>query len=260
MRTTAKTSSTQVPASVKSAARILDVLELMAGLNAGIRLNELARQLDIPRSSASGLMSTLVQRGYVESLADGFHLAPNYRTGGWVGGATGALLRLSQAAMSRLVEQTEESAFLGIPVAGTNVRYIAKEVGSSPISYDVELDVTRPAYSTSIGMVVLAGMDDAALDSYFKTHPLKLITPHTTTDEAQIRQRIGQIRKQGYATMVDTNVLGVTGVAAPIVAHGAVLAGLAVIAPTSRFDPRRGLMVERTVAAAREISAALERQ
>jgi IclR family acetate operon transcriptional repressor len=244
---------------VKSAARILDVLELMAGLNAGIRLNELARQLDIPRSSASGLMSTLLQRGYVESFADGFRLAPNYRAAGWVGGATGALLRLSRPVMRRLADQTEESAFLGMPVADTCVRYVAKEVGSSPISYDIELDVTRQAYSTSIGMVVLAGMDDAALAGYFKTHPLELITPHTTTDEARIRQGIDLVRKQGYATMVDTNVLGVSGVAVPVTANGAVLAGLAVIAPTSRFDPRRDHIVQRTVAAAREISAALER-
>ena len=48
---------------VKSAGRILDVLELLAGLPQGIRLNQLARTLAIPKSSASGLLGTLVVRG-----------------------------------------------------------------------------------------------------------------------------------------------------------------------------------------------------
>ena len=249
-----------VPASVKSAARILDVLELMARLGTGIRLNELARQLGIPRSSASGLMATLVQRGYVETRADGFHLISNYRTAGWVGGMTGALLRVSQPVMRQLAEQTEESAFLGMPEPDMSIRYISKETGHSPISYDVELNVERAAYSTTIGMIVLAGLKRAALDRYFKTHELRAATPHTVTDEATIRQWLDQARERGYVTMVDSNVLGASGVAAPVTVNGSVLAGLAVIAPTSRFDPRRDHIVRCVVAAAAEISATLHRQ
>lgn len=247
-----------VPASVKSAARILDVLELMASLGSGIRLNELARQLGIPRSSASGLMATLSQRGYVESRADGYHLVPNYRTAGWVGGMTGALLRVSRPVMRRLAEQTEESAFLGILTPDMSVRYIAKEIGNSPIAYDVELNTQRAAYSTTIGMIILSGMDEAALDRYLETHELQAITSHTETNEKRIRRGLAQARARGYVSMVDSNVLGASGVAAPIRVNDSVLAGLSVIAPSSRFDPRREHIVECVVAAASEISAALQ--
>jgi DNA-binding IclR family transcriptional regulator len=243
---------------VKSAARVLDVLELLAQLGAGIRLNELARQLGIPRSSASGLMATLSGRGYVESHGDGYRLAASFRNAGWVGGTSGALLRAAQPVMRKLARQTEESAFLGIPTADLQVRYVAKEIGDSPIAYDVELNTQRAAYSTTIGTILLSGMDPPALDHYLQTHELRRMTPHTETDAQRIRQAVAQARERGHVILVDSNVMGASGAAAPIRAGGKVIAGLSVIAPSSRFDPRRDHIIECVMAAAAEIGAALE--
>src|SRR5262245_16388176 len=137
-------------AEVKSAGRILDVLELLAGMPQGIRVNQLARTLAIPKSSASALLGTLAVRGYIEPNGEGYRLAGSYRGGGWVGGIVGTLVRAGHAVMEKLVADTGESAFLGVATPSFEIRYVAKVVSGNPLRYDVELESLRPAHSTSI--------------------------------------------------------------------------------------------------------------
>lgn len=245
--------------SVKSAARILDVLELLAGLREGIGVNELARRLEIPKSSASALVATLEGRGYVRLGPDGVSLVESFRADGWVGGKTARLLRHARPAMQRLSRQTGESCFLGVATRSFEVQYIEKVVSESALRYDVDLPAMRPAYCTSIGLVLLAGLTDAQLDRYFESHELKRITPRTVTKEAAIRTAVQEARSKGYATIADSHVLGTSGVSAPVTMNGQVIAGLAVIAPTDRFARQPEANIRATVAAARELSQMLDR-
>ncbi len=244
--------------SVKSAARILDVLELLALLPGGIRVNELARQLDIPKSSASSLLATLEQRGYAEATSDGFRLSERLRDG-WVGGDGARLAQLAKPAMQRLVARTGESAFLGVAAPQGAMRYAQKVVSDHPLRYDVELGTVRPGWCTSIGHVLLAAWDDAALHEHLNRTRLVPLTPRTVTDPARIEAAIRRVRRQGFAPAADSHVLGAAGVAAPVHdARGRTIAGLAVIAPSARFEPRREAITDAVVEVAAELSRALD--
>ena len=245
--------------SVKSADRILDLLELLAGLQGGIGVSELARRLGIPKSSASGLVSTLQGRGYVVPVPEGIALADAYRGPGWVGGETAHLLRYARPAMQRLSRQTGESCFLGMATRSFDVQYVEKAVSESALRYDADLALTRPAYCTSIGWVLLAGLTPAQLDRYFDGRDLNQLTPKTITDEAVIRGAIDETRRRGYATISDSHVLGTSGVSAPVTRQGRIVAGLALIAPSERFSLQADLNVQATVVAAHELSQALDR-
>ena len=243
--------------SVKSAARVLDVLELMAGRTQGLRVNEMARQLAMPKSSASSLLATLASRGYISPGSDGYRLAEIYRTAGWAGGMTAALMRAAGPVMSRLVAATGESVFLGVATPDMRIQYIAKSVSSNELRYDVDLASPRPAYCTSIGQVILSGLDTAALDRYFKTHELKRITPRTVVDQRAIRRAVRKARDEGFVTIADSHVMGASGVAAPVRAGARVVAGLAAIAPNARFEANRDRIVPAVVAAALLLGQAL---
>jgi DNA-binding IclR family transcriptional regulator len=231
---------------VKSAARILDVLELLAGVPQGVRVNQLARLLEMPKSSASALLGTLAARGYAEATGDGYRLAPGY-AGGWVGGMTGALLRCCRPIMEQLVADTGESAFLGVPTPSLEVRYIAKVVSANPLRYDVELESLRPAHATSIGQILLSSLPAQALDNYFRTHDLP---ERGALSERSVRRALVAAREQGYVTIADSHVAGTSGAAAPVSVGGSVVAGLAVIAPTARFEAARGRIGRHVAAAA----------
>lgn len=243
---------------VKSAARILDLLELMAELPHGITLSETARRLVIPKSSLSALLSTLEMRGYVESGADGFRLAGRFRPRGWIGGETGLLVQIAHPVMAELAARTGETAFLGVMTADWGVRYVAKVVSDQPLRYDVDLATVRPAYCISVGLVLLADQPDGALERYLASHPFRKLTPLTVTDPGDIRQMIANVRRQGYAPMADSSVLGTAGAAAAIRGvHGEAVAGLAVIAPSTRFEPAREAITTAVVAAAARITQGL---
>jgi DNA-binding IclR family transcriptional regulator len=161
--------------------------------------------------------------------------------------------------MQRLSRRTGESCFLGIATRSLDVQYVEKVVSESALRYDVELPALRPAYCTSIGLVLLAGLAASQLDRYFHARELKRLTPRTVTRESAIRAAVLEAHRKGYATISDSHVLGTSGVAAPVAMHGQVIAGLAVIAPSERFSRQPELNVEATVAAARELSQTLER-
>lgn len=244
--------------SVKSAARVLDLLELLATAPDGIRVNEIARQLDIPKSSASSLLATLEGRGYVEQGAGGFRLSQRHRDG-WVGGSFARLMRVARPVMNRLVARTRESAFLGVLTADWQVKYVEKVVSDSPLRYDVELGTTRAAYCTSIGHVLLAGQDDRRLESYLSNTRFDPVTPRTMTERAEIEKAILRVRRRGHAPSADSHVVGASGVAAPVrLGSGRTIAGLAVIAPSSRFEPQRNAVTQAVVEAAAELSRCLE--
>lgn len=244
-------------APVKSAARVLDLLEMLSALREPIGVNEIARRLSMPKSSASALVATLHERGYAVSGAGGVALAEAYRDAGWVGGGTAALLRCARPAMQRLSRTTGESCFMGVPTAKFDVLYVDKVVSDSALRYDAEVDQVRPAYCTSIGLVLLGGLSDSALDAYFEGRALRPVTPRTVTDEALIRREVTRGRTRGYVRISDSHVLGASGVAAPVRRDGQVVAGLAVIAPSERFSRQTALNVQATVAAADAVSRAL---
>lgn len=243
---------------VKSALRVLDLLELMSARAGAISLSEAARRLDIPKSSASGLLRTLVYRGYVELGIGGYQLAARFREGGWIGGDFGPLKRVAQPIMARLVREVGETAFLGIMTPDWEIEYIAKAVSDHPLRYDVEISTLRPAYCVSIGHVLLADQPDDALDHYLATRELRRVTPHTETDPDALRARIAAVRASGYAPMANSNVVGAAGVAAAVrPASGRAVAGLSVIAPQFRFEPVRDQITAAVVSAAAEIGRAL---
>src|SRR5512140_2851490 len=99
---------------VKSAARILDLLELLGAAAGPLRHSEIARHMEMPKSSASALLDTLEGRGYVTSSADGYVIAEHYREGGWPLAESGLFLPFVLVAMLLVSQNTGESAFLAV--------------------------------------------------------------------------------------------------------------------------------------------------
>ncbi len=104
------------PPTVKSAARLLDLLEMLTVARVPIGVSEIARQLDIPKSSAHMLLLTLEGRGYVvsdEQRRFALSAILGRRGREWVGGELGALLDIAKPVMNKLAHVTGESVFLG---------------------------------------------------------------------------------------------------------------------------------------------------
>lgn len=224
---------------VKSAARVLDILELLAVAPVPLGISEITRRLGMAKSSAFALLATLEGRGYVERR-DGkkYALSPALsETSNWVGGLGGLLLRLARPEMRALVVRTRESSFLGILTKDFRVQYIAKAISPQEIRYDADISKICPPHCTSIGLTLLAYQPRINVERSVLQEPLHAFTSKTITDPRVLLDELAKIKLNGYAMTVDAHYVGATGVAMPIFdSHSKVLAALNVSAPTSRFD------------------------
>lgn len=244
---------------VKSAVRVLDILELLALVKQPLGVSEVGRRLEMPKSSAHMLLATLEARGYV--IGDPmrrFTLHPLLASGprNWVGGFKGPLLRVARPLMEQLVQRTGESALLGHLRDGHSLEYIDKVVSSDVLRVDPELGVPRPLHTTSTGQVLLAH----ASESLVKACLDRLQQTIGRTEVQSLRQTLAQVRARGFAMVSDPGSGYAFGVAAPIRdGSGEVVAALNVSAPAARFHASSDQVIRDLVAAASAISDRLAR-
>lgn len=250
---------TSVNEAVKSADRVLDLLELFAGAAEPMGVSQVSRLLAIPKSSAQALLGTLAARAYLVRTGSTYELARDFRRDGWVGGAVARLVKIAVPVMQRLAAASGESAFLNVLLPNGELRYVAKAVSPNVLRYDAPLSNTRPAYCTSSGVVLLGYLTPWQLEAYFAQVKRDRKAPQTATERRALVASLQRAREQGYAELCDAHIQGASGVAAPVF-NGSErpVAALSLAAPTPRFVQRRMVLRKQLVAAAAALSRRLQ--
>jgi DNA-binding IclR family transcriptional regulator len=243
---------------VKSAARVVDIIETVAQSADGISISDLARRLAIPKSSAWNVGTTLVQRSFLERTSDG-RLVLGGRLFDVVRSAR-LDLNLKSAAhplMTELMEKTGESVFLGVLTPEFEVLLIHKVLGPQVIRYDADVGQTIPAYCTASGRVLLAHLPGASLTRFLRTSRRRL-TVRTVTKRRRLLQELEKVRRYGVAFNFGERVDGASGISAPLYSgSGRVIAELGLAGPTARLMVRHKDLGRLVKATAIRISAAL---
>jgi len=228
---------------VRSAARVLDLLEYFATASEGLALTTLSAVFGMPKSSTLALLRTLVTRGYVVRDEHGLYALNDVfrnRGFGWGSDAHARLAAVAQPAMDALCEELGETVILGWLSDDGYVRLLAKSVTQTVVRYDVDLGSESPAYCTAIGRAVLSRWPRAHRDAVLGALPRPARTPHTLTDLARINERIDEATKAGYTIAHEEYALDGIGIAMPICdSEGTALGALNVGCVASRFEGKR---------------------
>ena len=121
--------------------------------------------------------------------------------------------------------------------AARRVTYTEGFDSPNPIRYTVPTGTTRPLYCSAGGLMLLAHQEPVWIEAYLGSTALEPLTPRTTTDPIELRQRLDAIRREGFAISMGETVPGAAGLAAPIFnSDGSVTAGLLIAAPEERFE------------------------
>jgi DNA-binding IclR family transcriptional regulator len=222
---------------VKSADRVLDILEALSNARGGFTLSALARELRIPKSSAWNLLNTLISRRYVDQTAEGrFVLGARMFELGAQGSAIARLRDIARPIMVDLARRSGETVFLGVLTPDFAVLQIEKVVSTNIIRYDAEIGLLRPAHCTSMGKVLLASLPRGELERFLERAPFKRFTPKTLTGADELRSALAEVRDAGAAHNVEEMVADASAIAAPVrSASSETIAGLLVGGPTSRI-------------------------
>lgn len=244
---------------IKSAGRILDLLEYMASQREAVPLAQIVRDLSFPKSSAHGLVQTLAARGHVvQDNAGRYMLVEASRHGFPFRRHEEPLVVVARPFMEKLRNESGETVLLATINAHCDVRRLAKCVSRHRVRYDVNLDAAIAAYCTATGRVLLAHAPKEALEHYLDRVQLLSYTRYTVTDIDLIRDMLARIRRDGYALNNEEFITGSIGLAAPIFdGSGAVVAALNLGMPTVRYVERRETLLLMVRSTADDISRTL---
>ena len=247
--------------SVRSASRVLDLLELLAGAEDGLSLAEACARLGVPKSSTLMLLRTLAGRGYaVRGEGERYRLNETFRTGGfgW-GGQAARLVAVAGPVLRELADTIGETAILATLTDKGMVRLLAKAVTHENIRYDIDLGQELPAYCTAIGRVLLAQMPREARAPYLDRIDPVPVTPHSLTDRAAIEARIDEAAREGISVVAEEYALGGTGAAVPIrLADGRVVGAVNAGCISPRFVGKEEKIAHALRSAASAIAARLD--
>jgi IclR family pca regulon transcriptional regulator len=200
---------------VQSLERGLAVMRALSVPAPGLTLSDVARATGLTRAAARRFLLTLEQLGYVRSADRRFSLTPRVLELGYsfLSGLT--LPELAQPHLRELVEQVHESSSVSI-LDGTEIVYVAREPTQRIMTVAISVGTRFPAYATSMGRVLLAGLGDDALAEFLDHAQLAPLTSTTVTGVDRLRDEIERARRQGWALVDQELEGGLRSVAAPI--------------------------------------------
>ena len=245
---------------LRSLARGLDLLDAMVedarrlGPDASLAVGEIARRLDVDKSSASRLARTLAERAYLErGPADRrYRLGPRMRHAAVGPGAHERLREHARPFLYLLMKQTGECAHTAVLSGGQAL--IVDDVESAA-SLRVTGGVGRlnALHCTAVGKCLLAFGDTEPPDR------LPRRTDRTITDHDALTEELARTRDRGWAFDDVENEPGVRCLAAPVRdAGGDTVACIGISGPTVRMPRARVPELARLVTdAARDLSVAL---
>jgi DNA-binding IclR family transcriptional regulator len=215
---------------VKSADRTLDVLEALAAAPNRPSLGDLARSLDIPKSSLHGILRTMVRRGWVEADETGTRFGLGLRAlqvgASYVDGDE--VVARFAGVLDALAAEFGETVHLG-RLTGTAVTYLAKRESAHPLRLYSAIGRRLPAHATALGKALLARRDAGADALSF---PLPALTPHTITSRAALDAELSSVRERGWAADREENSIGIACFAVALGDTDAI----SISVPTARLD------------------------
>jgi IclR family transcriptional regulator, acetate operon repressor len=252
-------------ADVQSLQRAFAVLRAVAaGSAAGaeiITLGEVARQVALPKSTVSRLLSTLNHVGAVERTVD----PEGFRIGAELIALTAqvayprGLIAIARPYLQTLAQVTGETISLGIP-EGDQAVTIDQIDSWRNLRLKSWVGGRLPLYCTSDGKLYLAHWPEATLADYL-ARPLERFSPSTLTNPSALRHELTQIRSQGYAWNNRERDPDIVSIAAPVYDESQqVIAAVCMFGPFFRFPlpEKRAEFIALTVKAANQIGARLK--
>jgi DNA-binding IclR family transcriptional regulator len=243
--------------SLSTIKKIGPVLDLFTAEQAQWRMTDIARALDMPKSSAHTLVTTLAEVGLLSVGPDG-----QYRLG-W------NLLSLSERMragiefrqhalphMQQLSRDLNETVLLAV-LDRSDVVYIERVEGTHPMVRlaGVRVGARLRAHVTAVGKVLLAHRTSTEVRALLEGAGMKPMTTRSITSIEAFEESLITVRQQGVAFDLCEVVADVACIAAPITdRYGTVIAAISVSIPAYRFPKDRAPLIHKLKLCAARIS------
>jgi IclR family pca regulon transcriptional regulator len=196
-------------------AKGLNVIRAFTRDHSALTLSEIAGIARMPAATARRCLLTLEELGYVTRNGRQFLLRPKVLELGAAYLESMDIEHLTKTHLEELARMTGDSAALSV-LDGNDIVYVARTSVRTLLRLEAHVGSRFPAYATSMGRVLLAGLSPERFEQYLRTQKFVALTDQTVTDPAKLRQIIDDCRRAGYAAVEDELAFGVVAVAVPV--------------------------------------------
>lgn len=222
------------PRQVASVSRALRVIELLISHPSHeLGLSEIARRLEIGKSTAHQLLATLAAHGFV----DQGEASPRYRLGirameaGAIAashiGLGSALIPLLEA----LVREVRETCSIGV-MSGNSITLLQRVEAESVLRVDLKVGTRLPLHTSAIGRVLMSAMPPETQTRLLDDLNLAPAERRETLAALQVAH------EENCSIVRDIPIDGISAIAVAIRGRDQrPVAGLVVAGPSFRFEP-----------------------
>lgn len=226
---------------VKSVSRALHIIDIVSSKKDGLGVTEIAKQMDINKSSVYRILSTLARYGYIEQDEETERYKLGYK-----------FLEMSSKLLESIDLRAEAKPYLRELEKATNevvhlvvydqgeVIYIEKLEGTETLRMHSKVGKRAPMHCTAVGKAILAHLPLSVVLDILERKGMPQHTDHTITDKEMFLHELAVVRQKGYALDLEENEYGIRCIAVPIFDHsGNVIAAVSVSGPTIRMTDER---------------------
>ena len=203
------------PDYVRSLERGLAVIRAFGPDRPELRLSDVARATGLTRAAARRFLLTLVKLGYVRQDGQSFSLRPRVLELGYAYLSGLSLPDVAMPHMETLVGEVNESSSVAV-LDDLDIVYVARVPTQRIMTITIAVGTRLPAYATSMGRVLLAGLSEEALEERLERIEVQPLTPTTVPDLKTLRGRIAEVSETGWAAVDQELEQGVRSAAVPI--------------------------------------------
>jgi DNA-binding IclR family transcriptional regulator len=208
--------------------RVFVVIEACAASGRALTLADLVQRTGMPKTTLHRVCWKLVEHGMLEHDTEGFRVGTKMFA---LGSTNPGLRRLRSVSMPFLQTLVARSGWVvNLAILSDRRALIVEEVFSDGMPSVLRMGgATMPLHATAIGKALLCGLDPDALDDLVGTAALRPYTRRTIVRPNLLREHLAGIRRTGLAFSHEEWRMGTSGVAAPVIGDGRVVAAVALV-------------------------------
>jgi DNA-binding IclR family transcriptional regulator len=194
---------------VKSATRVIQILEFFDDIQRPAHVMEVADALGFPQSSTSALLRSLVTVGYLSYSYNSRLYTPSSRVallGSWVDSrvfADGNVLSM----MKEIGRQTGETVLLATR-NGLNVQYVHVIQATSPTRLRIPVGSVRSLVHSGAGYALLSTMRDVDIRRIVLRINAEATAGQPTINHKELLEIIAEVRERSYAFTTGLGTVG----------------------------------------------------
>lgn len=239
---------------IKTAVRVLELIELFASEQRPLTLSEISELLNTPPSSTHGLIKTLLSRGYLYELGkrQGYYFTKKLAVNTDLIVKANPLLKILEPILMHLRLTTEETVVLS-KRQNNSIIYLDAYESDQSVRFSPVIGQIKPLHSTASGRALLGYLSSNELLNLVNKLDLKSITDKTTIDHKKLINEIEAGRNCGWYINIGQNTDGLVSIAIPI-KLGSENYAVAVGGPEQRMLKNQEKIVTALLEASKKIS------